>query len=170
MQYYKGEEKMRSAKEQEYFPYDLKTTCYILVKNNGDVSQVAHNNSELKAAYDLVINGEAVLYAVWPGTYRSDLFIIDDINSFADAVGIYRKDSHIHDVEWKISDLDDGVSRYAWVDCKFKCGCSFRKIGIRKFANDMREQKGWVVATSTGYGCHGDEFTISVSRASLKRK
>ena len=26
MKYYKGGDKMRSAKEQEYFPYDLKTT------------------------------------------------------------------------------------------------------------------------------------------------
>ena len=109
---------MRSAKEQECFPYDLKTTCYIMVKNNGDVSQVTHNKSKLKAAYD----------------------------------------------------LDDWVSRYARIDCKFKCGCSFQKIGIKKFANDMREQKGWVVATSTGYGCHCDEFTILVTRASLKRK
>ncbi len=161
---------MRSAKEQEWFPYDSRMTCYILVDSKGQVSHVAHNKSELKSAYDSVVTGNAVLYAVWPGEYRSDLFIIDDINAFADAVGVYRKDEHIHQLEWKISDYDDGVSRYASVSCKFKCGCSFEKIGIKKFANDMREQKGWVVATSKGYGYHGDEFTVPVSRASLKRK
>lgn len=161
---------MRSAKEQEWFPYDSKKTCYILVDNNGNISQVTHNKAELKSAYDSVLGNKAVLYAVWPGQYSSNLFIIDDMNAFADAVGIYRADSHTHELEWKISDYDDGVSRYARVNCKFKCGCSFEKVGIKKFANDMREQKGWVVATSTGYGYHGDEFTVPVSRASLKKK
>ena len=161
---------MRSAKEQEYFPYDSKTTCYILIGKNGEVNQVSHTIKELQEAYNAVKNDSATLYAVWPGQWRSDLFIIDDINLFADAHGIQREDSHIHDIEWKISDYDDGVSRYAHVECKFNCNCSFMKMGIKKFANDMRKQKGWVVATSKGWGCHGNIFTIEVSRPSLKRK
>lgn len=161
---------MRSAKEQEYFPYDLKTTCYILVYKNAEVVHIQHTKTELAKAYEEANSGKAVLYAVWPGNWRSDLFVIDDLNVFADAVGIPRKDEHRHIIEWKISERDDGVSRYASVDCKFKCGCSFLKMGIKKFANDMKEQKGWVVATSTWYGSHGDEFTVPVTRASLRKK
>ena len=161
---------MRSAKEQEFFPYDSKTTCYILVYKNAEVLHVQHNKTDLLKAYKDVVDAKAALYAVWPGNYRSDLFIIDDLNAFADAVGIPRKDNHKHIIEWNISDSDDGVSRYASVECKFKCGCSFHKIGIKKFANDMKEQKGWVVATSTGWGSHGDIFTVPVTRASLRKK
>jgi len=161
---------MRSAKEQEWFPYDAKTTCYILIPKNGEVSHIQHNLTDLKAAYDAVNSGTASLYAVWPGRYSSDLFIIDDLNTFADAVGIPRPADHVHIVEWKLNQFDDGVSRYARVDCKFKCNCSFEKIGLKKFANDMREQKGWTVATSTGCGWHGEEFTVSVSRSSLTKK
>ena len=71
---------MRSAKEQEYFPYDSKTTCYILIGKNGEVNQVSHTIKELQEAYNAVKNDSATLYAVWPGQWRSDLFIIDDIN------------------------------------------------------------------------------------------
>ena len=161
---------MRSAKEQEFFPYDSKTTCYILVYKNAEVEHIQHTKADLTKAHIEIVNNNAILYAVWPGNYRSDLFIIDDLNAFADAVGIPRKDEHKHEIEWKISDFDDGVSRYASVECKFKCGCSFQKIGIKKFANDMKEQKGWIVATSTWWGSHGDIFTVPVTRASLKKK
>ena len=161
---------MRSAKEQEYFPYDSKTTCYILVDGAGTVTQVSHTLRDLQEAYNAVLNNSAKLYAVWPGQWRSDLFVIDDLDSFADAVGIPRKDSHVHDVEWHISEFDDGLSRYAHVECKLNCGCSIWKMGIKKFANDMSEQKGWVVAASKGYGSHGDVYSIEVSRPSLKRK
>ena len=58
---------MRSAKAQEFFPYDLKTTCYILVYKNAEVLHVQHNKTELLKAYKDVVGANAVLYAVWPG-------------------------------------------------------------------------------------------------------
>ena len=87
---------------------------------------------------------------------------------FADAVGIPREDPHVHDIEWNFNGIDDGASRYAWVDCKLKCNGSIWKMGIKKIANDMRKQKGWDVAVSKGYGSHGDEYSIPVRRNSLK--
>lgn len=84
---------MRSAKESEYFPYEMKQVCYILVSDEG-VSQVIHYRksdfNQVIEAYQLVKAGKAQLYAVWPGNYRSDLFVIDDIEQFADAFGIPR--------------------------------------------------------------------------------
>ncbi len=79
---------MRSAKEQEYFPYKSKTTCYILVYNNSDVVHIQHNKADLARAYKDATENNAVLYAVWPGKWRSDLFIIDDLNAFAAATGV----------------------------------------------------------------------------------
>ena len=40
--------------------------------------------------------------------------------------------------------------------------------GIKKFANDMYQQKGWDVAVSKGYGSHGDEYSVPVRRSSLR--
>lgn len=159
---------MRSAKEQEYFPYDSKTTCYILVRKNNEVEQVNHSISNLTEAYNSVLNGDAKLFAVWPGQYRSDLFVVDDLNAFADAVGIPRKADHIHKIKYKLSKYDDGKSRSALVTCSLECGCSFSKMGIKKFANNMREQRGWDVATSKGWGSCGDEFSVHVRRTSLR--
>lgn len=159
---------MRSAKEQNYFPYDSKTTCYILVRNNGEVDHITHSLSNLKNAYDNVLKGEAKLYAVWPGNYRSDLFIIDDLNAFADAVGIPRKSDHIHKIKWKLSEHDDGKSVSALVEITFECDCSLSKMGIKKFANDMREQRGWEVATSKGWSSGGSVNQVYVRRSSLK--
>ncbi|XWX64190.1 hypothetical protein AusDCA_4301 [Desulfitobacterium sp. AusDCA] len=53
------------------------------------MSQVYHKNksdrSKLLEAYQRVINKTTILYAVWPGHWSSDLFIIDDLDAFAKA-------------------------------------------------------------------------------------
>lgn len=78
---------MKSAKEVEVFPYTSKLLCYFEVGTNGQVSQVPHINKsdreKLQAAYKRAVNREVTLYAVWPGNWRSDLFIIDDLDIFA---------------------------------------------------------------------------------------
>ena len=79
---------MRSAKEQEFFPYNSKTICYILVYKSSDVVHIQHNKTELNKAYKEAAENNAVLYAVWPGKWKSNLFIIDDLNAFAIATGI----------------------------------------------------------------------------------
>ena len=68
--------------------------------------------------------------------------------------------------------MDDGTSRYANVNVVFRCGCTLSKQNIKKFANDMRRQMGWYVATSTVPGCHGsadgsEVYTIRVERRTL---
>lgn len=78
---------MRSAKEQEFFPYTGSTMCYIEVGKDGEVSQLHHKNKSdrpgVLAAYQRAISGDCVIYAVWPGNWRSDLFLIDDLEAFA---------------------------------------------------------------------------------------
>ena len=78
---------MRSAKEQEYFPYTGSTVCYIEVGKDGTVSQMRHKNKsdrpEVSAAYQRAACGDSTLYAVWPGKWSSDLFLLDDLEAFA---------------------------------------------------------------------------------------
>lgn len=76
---------MRSIKEQEYFPYEAKSTCFISVDGNGTVKQIHHNKMELTAAYERALSKECKLYAVWPGKYSSDLFIVDDLDAYRDS-------------------------------------------------------------------------------------
>ena len=78
---------MRSAKEVENFPYRMGTLCYFEVDKSGHVSQVSHKNKSdrpgVLAAYQRAISQMTILYAVWPGKWKSDLFIIDDLDTFA---------------------------------------------------------------------------------------
>lgn len=83
---------MRSAREINNFPYSMSTICYFGVDKNGNVSTVPHKNksdrAEVLEAYQSAIDNNITLYAVWPGNWRSDLFIIDDLDAFAKELGL----------------------------------------------------------------------------------
>ena len=72
---------MRSAKEQEYFPYNSPTVCFIEVTNAGRTRQLT-NKTDKTSAIENAEHGLSTIYAVWPGKWRSDLFIIDDLETF----------------------------------------------------------------------------------------
>lgn len=80
---------MRSAKEAGHFPYEASTVCYFEVDEHGALSQLYHKNKldrpRVQQTYQRVINKETTLYAVWPGRWSSDLFIIDDLDAFTKA-------------------------------------------------------------------------------------
>lgn len=84
---------MRSAKEINEFPYKMSTMCYFEVYKDGKVCQVHHKNksdiNEVREAYKRALNKTTTLYAVWPGNWSSDLFVIDDLKSFADRFKLF---------------------------------------------------------------------------------
>lgn len=147
---------MRSAKEVEDFPYSAKTICYIEVDNCGMVRQVNHNFADISTAYHNAVNEKTRIYAVWPGNYRSDLFEIDNLDALADAFRVPRLDGREHKIAWTLSPFDDGKFLYAIINITFKCKCSLDSNNIKKYANDMKAQKGWDVATSKGLGSSSD--------------
>ena len=79
---------MRSAKEAGNFPYRLSTVCYFEVYKDGTVKRIYHKNKcdlpNVIEAYKRVKNNETTMYGVWPGKYGSDMFIIDDLEIFAE--------------------------------------------------------------------------------------
>lgn len=165
---------MKKAKFVEEFPYMSKLVCYIQVLNDGAVEQIENRKEQIEAACLRVKYGESKLYAVWPGKYKSDLFEIDDINAVLDAFGIEHADGHVHEVEYSISDLDDGKSTYATVDLKFKCGCKLRQNNIKGIAKDLKNQLGWDMTTSTGFGRRfsNDDciYSVRILRSSINNK
>lgn len=80
---------IRSAKANN-FPYRLSTVCYFEVYNDGHIKRIHHKNKsdidEVENAYNNAKKKITTVYAVWPGNWQSDLFIIDDIEAFINAI------------------------------------------------------------------------------------
>ena len=74
---------MRSAKEAGCFPYSSSVVCYFEVHSDGSIRQLT-NKSEKLNAYVNANSGKNTIYAVWPGRWRSDLLIIDDLEAYHD--------------------------------------------------------------------------------------
>lgn len=72
---------MRSAKESGCFPYKSKLVCFIEVCNDGTTRQLT-SRQECNEACSNVTKGTSAIYAVWPGNWRSDLFVIDELEKF----------------------------------------------------------------------------------------
>ena len=79
---------MRSAKKTECFPYQMKTVCYFEVFPDGKIEQLNTEGEKMDACYRAKA-GESNIYAVWPGQRRSDLFTIDDLETFEKELKLY---------------------------------------------------------------------------------
>lgn len=84
---------MRSAKETGCFPYRMKTVCYFEVFPNGETVQLSRNKGDRSRAYFNAKAGVSKLCAVWPGQWWSDLFIIDDLEAFAEELELFYTNS-----------------------------------------------------------------------------
>ena len=156
---------MRSAAQSgSDFPYRDPTVCYIEVGNEGTVSQGIDAEAWKRAKA-----GESRLFAVWPGQWRSDLFAIDDLDQLAGALGYVHDEKrtglaeHDHQVRWAISPYEDNpTGTYIGINVRLECGCTIKDLSV--FATHMREQKGWHIVTSGGWGGSGlgDDVTYSL--------
>jgi hypothetical protein len=145
--------------------------CYIEVASDGKVSFGKDSGS-----YQRALAGESRMYAVWPGQWSSDLFVIDDLDHYARAFGIVHDvertglAEHEHKVNWSISPYEDKPrASYISIEFKLDCGCKIRDLG--SFARHMRQQKGWDIATSGGWGSSTSDgvskYSLRVRRKSL---
>lgn len=153
------------------FPYKLGAMCYIEVLANGEVRFGKDHE-----AYKRALAGQSRLYAAWPGQWRSDLFAIDDLTPYARAFGIMHDAErtglaeHDHDISWSVNDSEPNPrAAYLSIDLRLNCGCKIRDL--RTFAAQMRRQRGWDIATSTGWGSSSSEqettYYLRVRRKSL---
>jgi hypothetical protein len=77
----------RSSKESGAFPYGYPgMVCYMEMRA-GELTQLG-TRDVMRDAVRRAQAGDSTIYAVWPGQYRSDLFIIDDLAALAIAVGV----------------------------------------------------------------------------------
>jgi hypothetical protein len=156
------------------FPYLMGTMCYIEVTQDGAVTW--GNDRE---AYERARAGTSRLFAVWPGQYQSHLFAIDDLDEYARAKGLIHDQErtglaqHKHKVRWSISPHEKNpTGGYIGINVVLDCGCSIRDL--KTFAAQMREQKGWNIATSGGWGYVGNPdagytYSMRAQRRSLSQ-
>jgi hypothetical protein len=58
---------------------------------------------------------------------------------------------HAHEIHWQVSPHEQRPNgAYITIDVRLDCGCEIRDIEV--FARQMREQRGWEIATSTSWG------------------
>lgn len=81
---------MRSSKETGCFPYSSKTVCYIEVFPNGDIHQLVESKDKINAYFNAK-SGESRILAVWPGHWKIDLFIIDDLEAYSNEQNLIGK-------------------------------------------------------------------------------
>jgi hypothetical protein len=72
----------RSAAAVEGFPYGWPgLVCYFDAEH-----RQAHTRDDLRGMVSRALAGQTTIYAVWPGEYRSDLFVIDDPAKLHEAI------------------------------------------------------------------------------------
>jgi hypothetical protein len=141
---------LRYASHSPDFPYTLPTVCYLEVRSDGSVHSPPPDGVEAR-----VRASESRLYAVWPGKYRSDLFLIDDLDDYEKALGIQHDpvrtglQDHNHEIAWQLSpDEQKPASSYVFVDTTLECGCEIKDL--KAFARQVHDQLGWDVAITGG--------------------
>ncbi|UQS25352.1 MULTISPECIES: hypothetical protein [Amycolatopsis] len=153
------------------FPYTLKTMCYIEVFADGSVHWGGDDNT-----YHRALTGTSRLFAVWPGEWSSHLFAIDDLDQYARAFRIIHDEArtgltdHEHQVRWSVSPHEQKpTASYISINLWLDCGCTIRDL--ETFASQMRQQKGWHIATSGGWGSSEDStgrtYSMRARRKSL---
>jgi len=80
---------MRKTSSINQFPYKHTSICYIEVFKDGKIENPLHANEcdrhQLKEAYERAKSKETKLYCTYLGTYAGHLFIVDDLDSLANA-------------------------------------------------------------------------------------
>ena len=156
---------MRKVSENKGFPFLSQELCYYELENI-DLKDLTRNESLLREAYNRAKNEESKLYITWHGNYRTDMFELDDLDSFAQAFG-FEEQKHIHDIEWKFYDKEE-KGAYTSFEIHFKCGCTFDgNDGIRKLKKELLLQKGWDMSASY-LGGYNSKYIIRVRKNSIK--
>jgi hypothetical protein len=153
------------------FPYTQSTLCYIEIAEDGTVT---HGTDA--STYKRARSGKSRLFAVWPGQWSSHLFAIDDLDEYARALGlIHDKDrtglaEHEHLVRWKLSPYEAKPNAsYVTIELELDCDCAIKDLRI--FAGQMRDQRGWDISTTGGWGSSTHQgrttYSLRVRRKSL---
>ena len=72
---------MRLTSENPEFPWQMQTVSYICIADN-EPKQIGADITA-RDAYKMAVDDKAKIIAVWPGRWRSDAFLVDNLDIFA---------------------------------------------------------------------------------------
>lgn len=93
---------------------------------------------------------------------------IEDLEGFADSLGIRRPTARIHEIRACYNEKDSGSGRYAEIDIEFLCGCTLSNQNKRIIAEQLKAPYGWSIILSSIDSVPKSKRTIRVKRNSIK--
>lgn len=159
------------------FRYDLTGLSYYEIHNDASItcidSQIGaiqrRNENSCYGAYLRAKAGESYILVTVLKTYsKSVIYIVEDLEAFADAFGIRRESEHAHDIDLKLCDRSSDDKRYVYVDVTMKCGCKIGKENARAIHSALREKFGCEVVLNSFPSISKNSCTLKAYRNSVK--
>lgn len=155
---------MRKVSDVDKFPFLAKSVTYYEAISN-EICELANSENSIKDAYMRAIDGKSNLYVTWHGTYRTDMFLIDDLHQLGVAFGFERIE-HEHKIIWRCENPQE-KGTYVTVDIEFACGCTFdAEDGIYRLKKELSLCKGWEMSSSY-LGGHNGKYIIRVKKNTI---
>lgn len=155
---------MRKAGDVDKFPYLSKNITYYEAIGS-EIFELTNHEDSIKTAYIRAIDGKSNLYATWHGTYRTDMFFIDDLHELGLALG-FEQAEHEHEIIWKCENPQE-KGAYVSVEIEFACGCAFdTEDGIYRLKKELAQCKGWDMSASY-LGKHNGKYLIRVKKNTI---
>lgn len=145
---------MRLTSETPNFPWKDRNICYIFVNQKMNVFQVGGGNRDISHgdAYKMAKNGIGKIVAVWPGNYKSDAFLIDELDDYGAAFGLVMKPLPAKLVGYKREKkYDTKISKFVCFYLETGDDFSLSDAFVTQFAMMIQQKFGWKVALSRGF-------------------
>ena len=134
--------------------YDWKNplVCYLYFEG-GTVLQVG-KDVDPKVAYNNALSKRGQLVAVWPGKWRTDAFIVDNLKAFGLTFGCCYEPLPVKILGFKHNpEYDTGVSAYMKIFIQDPTDIAHSSGFLERLSEDMRQRFGWPIAVSKGFDC-----------------
>lgn len=175
---------MRKTSMISNFPWEDTTICY-LYWANGKAEQIIDKDSAYNAC-KLAIKGKTQIVAVWPGKWRTDPFLVDDLVKLGSVFDItVKEDAHGKMIVRKtLEPFPLEVLGYTHLDgsldTKTKKNVTFYLDGVvpafkipsfeKRFSEMLKKKFGWMMIATDGYSVNRSETwddyqTVSVNVA-----
>jgi len=144
---------MRFTSQTPNFPWKDRKISYVFVDKSLNVFQVGgYWDISHESAYKKAKEGLGKLIAVWPGSYTTDAFLVDNLDDYGAVFGFVMKVLPVKIIGYKRkTDYDLKVSKYVCFYLETKEDLSLSDLFITQFSMMIQKKYGWRVCTSKGY-------------------
>ncbi len=143
---------MRFVSKCPEFEWRNKRVCYLFIGLSGEVFQIEKDISA-QEAYSKVSANKGRLVAVWPGNWRSDAFIIDDIRTFGLTFDCIHEDLPLKIIGYSHKTIEFDTTFSKHVDFVIECSREVHSLPnfLKRFSDKLEQEFGWTIALSRGY-------------------